>query len=107
MEIVSYKKDHHFKNAADWLFGLIEEIVLSPISLIRHIRDYLNYYLAALVFYVLPMVVNIYLFQNRERWPIETDKDLFAIGVLTTVPIVNWVPVGITVFEILGRLIAL
>lgn len=104
---MSQEKDRYFKNAADWLFSLIEGIVLSPISLIRHIRNYLNYYLAALVFYVLPMVVNIYLFQNRERWPVETDKDLFAIGVLTTVPIVNWVPVGITAFEILGRLIAL
>lgn len=104
---MSYKKDHHFKNAAAWLEDFVIEVILSPITLVRHIRDYLHYYLAALVFYVLPMVVNICLFQNRERWPVETNQDLFAIGVLTTVPIVNWFPVGIAVFEILGRLIAL
>lgn len=104
---MNYEKDHYFKNAANWLLDFLMEVMMSPISLVYHVRNYLHHYLAALVFYVLPLVANIYLFQDRERWSVEINGDLFAVGVLTTVPIVNWFPIVMTVFETIGRLILL
>lgn len=73
--------------------------------MITHFKNHALQYLLVFIVYILPIVINIYLFRDGEMFPVETNEDLFAIGVLTTVPIVNWFPIGITFFKMIGRLI--
>ena len=72
------------------------------LSIKAHFQEYTSEYLMALLFYVLPLIVDVFIFRSGAFSKPETNGDLLATGTMTVVPVFNWLPIVLITLKTVG-----